>query len=483
MAPVTTTTMCETPAPVAMDAGTREVRVSEVRDWAYPATPFEEYMQRDDRPSHTMSFCIELLLEGELQRDAFFSALEGAISRHPLLNSVLTRRWLGQSVWKPAEIPPQIEWVEAESPPRLPTPPFQDITQEAGLRVWALAIPQTPRIVFQFHHAAVDGVGALEFIGDWLALYGQQTTPAGEEEPELADIAQESLKTRGNLGAESCRVRDWLPAFLSLTWENLSSFGVPLARRREPQQREPVEEIGFPPYLTRILEADELASIKQAAARWGVMPNEIYTSVMIQTLQRWNLRQFPKQRGWVRMGMPVSLRTPLQEGCPAANQVSMLLLNRRLEQLDDFGSTLKFVHKFCHKMIGGVGAPTFVRNLAWMRYVPGMLWLMTRLPVSFSTGVFANVGDVKRQFRGRFPLVKGRIRAGSVIMDGLLGAAPIRPRTGVATSVGTYGRRLFINMNYDRGILTRGDAEEILDLFVAGLREVVGSTVTTPITD
>ncbi len=462
---MTTDAACGTKAEYALD--------DEPQLWPLKTTPFEHYMLVDDRPSHPMAFCIEVLLEGTLQRADLAAALQVALSRHPLLRAVISRRFGRLPEWIPAETWPHLEWIESETLPTLSIPPHLNITREAGLRVWALNVPRTPRLVFQFHHAAVDGVGALEFIGDLLAVYGQRTSPPEAESPELAPLNPNKLKTRGKYGSEGLSFREWFPGYLRYTWENLSLLPRPLARRSGETSRGTPEETSFPPYLTRILETNEVQGIKQAAARWGITCNELYTTIMLQTFHRWNSRQKRPRRGWSRICMPVSLRTPLQHGCPADNQLSYLLINLRNEQLEDFSATLKLVHGTSHHMIGSHDAATFVRNLVWIRRVPWLLKIMTRLPICFGTGVLANVGDVKRQFHGRFPLEKGRVRAGSVVMSGLLGAAPVRPTSGVATSVGVYCRRLLINMNYDRQHLKRTDAEEILDLFIEGLRKMI----------
>jgi hypothetical protein len=69
----------------------------------------------------------------------------------------------------------------------------------------------------------------------------------------------------------------------------------------------------------------------------------------------------------------------------------------------------------------------------------------------------------------RFPLRHGKCVAGSVVLEGLFGAAPIRRGTDIGTSLGTYAGRLLVNFNCNPRVFTREDMEEFADLFVATL--------------
>lgn len=452
--------------------------LNEEKLWPLPLTAYEQYMWTDDRPSHPMVFCIEVLLEGTLERPALESALKRALVRHPLLRAQIQKRFARQPAWVAADKTPELQWLTPIEYKNASRPPFLNLRNEPGLRMWAVDDKREPRFVFQFHHAAVDGVGAIEFIGDLLALYAQQTSAEDDEVPELEPIDFEKLHLRGKLGFQSRSRGDWIPGFARYTWENISQFPAALAGSK--QNDEPSTR-GIPPYVTRILDNTVLQAVKNEAARRGVTPNEIYTAIMLQTFARWNETQRAGRKpGLLRLCMPISLRSPELDDCPSANIISYMLINCPRRVFDDFNETLRHVHRMSLDIIGTPNGPTFVRNLAFLRKVPGAIPFMTNAPLCFGTGILANVGDVRRQFRSRFPLVRGRVKAGNLVMAGLLGAAPVRRRSGVATSVGTYGRRLFINMNFDRHLLSRSDAERLIDLFVSGLMERVSGEKIVP---
>ena len=106
------------------------------------------------------------------------------------------------------------------------------------------------------------------------------------------------------------------------------------------------------------------------------------------------------------------------------------------------------------------------------RRVPGLLRAFTAFPLCLSTAVLTNVGDVRRQFGNKFPLRQGKIVVGNATMDYLLGAAPIRPSTHLAVSLGKYAGRLLINLNVDPVLFSDDDAEQLADLYIEQIRRI-----------
>ena len=90
-----------------------------------------------------------------------------------------------------------------------------------------------------------------------------------------------------------------------------------------------------------------------------------------------------------------------------------------------------------------------------------------------ATSVLANVGDVKRQLNCRFPLKKGKCVAGSLTLEGLFGAAPIRRGTTIGISLGTYAGDLLVNFNCDRNLFGKEQSEQFADLFISHMKQLV----------
>ena len=61
-------------------------------------------------------------------------------------------------------------------------------------------------------------------------------------------------------------------------------------------------------------------------------------------------------------------------------------------------------------------------------------------------------------------------------LDYLVGAAPVRKGTHVATSVGKYAGRFIINLNCDPKFFTRDEANEFTESFLSHLRAMFAAS-------
>lgn len=448
-------------------------------------TPFEQYMLVDDRRSYPMAFFIEVDLSGDLFRDAFMSALERALERHPLLTARVETSWRGWH-WIDARIPPKVQWFVGD--PQLPGPDDRsfDLRRESGVRLWGGIAAGRARVIFQFHHAVTDGVGAMQFIGDLLAYYGQATCREGEETPELAPIDPSQLRDRGQLWEPGHPHPQFARNLLWWIWNLAHVIPADVARRltgrTEASAQGPAAAGKTPgPFVTRILESDDIAAIKHAAAAKGVTPNEVYIFAMCQTLERWNRECGRNTRSEkYRVGVPVGLRTHRHADSPAANVLSYMFHTHGSRELSESDAALHSIHALSQHVLNGGDSGLVPWCLDWLRSIPGVLPLLVGSPIRFCTAMLSNVSDVRRQLRCRFPLKRGRCVAGNVTLEGLLGAAPIRPGTYLGLSLGTYAKRLFINLNCDPRRFSTEDASALADLFIEQIRKQYVPETTSP---
>ena len=89
-----------------------------------------------------------------------------------------------------------------------------------------------------------------------------------------------------------------------------------------------------------------------------------------------------------------------------------------------------------------------------------------------STAVLANIGDIRRRFGGRFPLINGKWIAGNVVVEHMAGVAPVRPNTRAALSIGEYAGELSISLRTDAAALSLADSQRFLQEFVADLEQL-----------
>ncbi|MGQ0636706.1 MAG: hypothetical protein ACT4QC_19010 [Planctomycetaceae bacterium] len=440
-------------------------------------TPFEQYMLADDRRDYPMTFFIELVLSGALDRKAFENSLAGALSRHPLLRAVAQRRATSWH-WVAARQGPALVW--SDGPPELPRLCDRrlDVRRAPGVRIWVGRTNDRSRVVFQFHHAATDGIGAVRFLGDLLALYGRATAEFEAEGPTLDDLQPAALRERGQLWPDGRPPAGFWKRVVPRLSEFVGRRPCGLARRPAGLESAAcAPDKPFDPFVTRILSRQALAGLKAVATRRGVTPNELYLLAMFRTLKLWNVDH--GREPWLkpyRIGVPTSLRSPLHDGSPAANVLSYVFLTRHVQSLADEDALLRYIHRESEILLSSGDSRLLPMSLAWLRRVPGAMALTTRIPFRFVTAMLANVGEVRRQLGNRFPLKRGRCVAGNVTLEALLGAAPVRPGSSVGTSVGTYAGRLFINFNCDPLRFSTAAAGQFADLFVAQLSDIAGFT-------
>jgi hypothetical protein len=438
-----------------------------------PLRRYESFMLHDESPSYPMTYVIELRLTGRLHREPFEAALQTTLELHPLLRARVERSGWRRSVWAAVE-PSSVNWQNGP----IATPPASiNIEREPGLCTWVEDDPHNPRILFQFHHAATDGVGAIQFIGDVLARYGVSTTASGDVAPEPAAVNVQRLCEREQLWPAPQFRRHLLRRTVRRCWELSRTRPQPVAglptitgRQNEPTKRTTV----FPSYHTQVIVDDDYDRLRRSTRGLFTL-NDLAALAMFRTLRDWNrrLRNSPAPH-WLRLSLPFSLRLPIHDDSPAANQLSLMMLSRHESQIDDDAELLSYIHRAT-----GLCAQTCEGRLFtfWMGGVAQWCpWLFKFGPKEgcFCSAILANIGDVRRHLRGRFPLDQGRIVAGSVRLDALLGAACVRPGARVAASLGSYAGKLFINLNVDPLTMPDGAGPQLLQLFTAHLLAAAG---------
>ena len=147
--------------------------------WPLPLTPFESYMIADDQPDYPMTFVVRLQFDGCVERETFATALAIALARNPLLTARVDDR--DDPCWVAGEITPWLDFGPDTEPLTGGCARPIDPHHEPGLRTWVRVGDDTSRIIFQFHHACCDGIGAFHFVEDLLVAYANEHDGSGLE--------------------------------------------------------------------------------------------------------------------------------------------------------------------------------------------------------------------------------------------------------------------------------------------------------------
>jgi hypothetical protein len=434
-------------------------------------TTFEKYMLWDDRPDYPMSFVVQLKLLGRLEREAFVAAVDAAVLRHPLLRALVRAGRRGGPVWELAADPrPPIRWGTLGEPIGEPLGTWIDLVREPGLRVWVHEGDEggrdTVEFTFQFHHACCDGSGSLRFIGDVLAAYGQRTASA-DRRPVMRPCDPAHLTARGVLPppAAARRRAGGLLASLSESFFWLVRRPVSLRRRGGPRSGEAGRFFDSAAWHT--FDHAEARAVRRAAMRRGVTMNDLLLREMFRSLAQWS---FESGREFVRIALPVSTSVGGKLGRTAANGVSYSFLTRRGRDCVDPHALMAGLLRENDGPTRRRRARAFLRILQVVERIPGAVPYFMGADRCFATAVFSNLGDIARHFDAEFPLDEGRIVAGTLVLDEILGFPPIRPRTRAAFMVGQYAGRCRVCVRCDPGEFSPEDAGGLLAGYVAGLQ-------------
>ena len=154
-------------------------------------TPFESYMFVDDSVKYPMTFIVEFEFSGRVDRAAFQDSINQALIRHSLLRSFIQPAKQNRDCWvAPESYDSRVIWLGLDEAIEVEgASEFINLREEIGVRCWCQHDDTRAVMTFAFHHAAVDGIGAYQFLGDVLWFYAAQTGTVDTKLPELPEKA------------------------------------------------------------------------------------------------------------------------------------------------------------------------------------------------------------------------------------------------------------------------------------------------------
>jgi len=439
-----------------------------------PLTCFEEYMLCDDRPSHPMLGIARLRFSGHLDRNAFEAAVSTTVHRHVLLRSSIARGRRGKPQW--TEHPdwcPDVEWEPATNRHGFPDAPYVDITARPGTRVWVVDRGPGHDVILQIHHCAADAQGISQVMEDLLVGYALRVG-ASEPTGDLAPLEAERLRQRGTPGLTPMR---WLgmahkqAVGLLGVREFLSRRPVTLTGDKSSSDEDTPPEI-FPCPQVIELDQQETGQLLAAAKSLGVTVNDLLLRDLFLALTAWRKElSRGSDRDWLRVSIPMSLRTADDVRMPMANAVSMVFIDRRGLDTSDPAQLLQGLRRQMQRIKGCRLQYTFLLSLAVARRLPGGLASSTKADTVQASSCFSNIGMVLN--RTPLPRREGRLVAGGVLLESVDFVIPLRPHLHAAFCVYTYAGCLRILLNRDAKALSDEQATDLHDRFMQQIRRTL----------
>lgn len=423
-------------------------------------TDLEDHFWREDGPDYPMVIVLVTHLEGALDSVAFQDALAEVLPHNPLLNSVVEQRgWLSR--WRLADNSPQISVVPCDGdPPTACQPTRIDLKTEPGLKCELRVGPDRSVLVTWFHHACVDGLGAIRFLGNVFARYGQITATADDVSPTIRLPDPAKLAYRGSRKAPDLTNRRPPLIHRSVITRDLlfqKCYRIHGANSDDAQLESPADAANM--LHTQTLPRSVIVRLKKVAASLQVTQNDLCMMAYLQELVAFSdASEDAKESDRFRILMPISMRTMQHDGISAANVITYGFHVYTRAEIRDSHGLLRKVHARTEAMIKHNEGAVMLDGLAIVRRTPGAYRLTQWLQQGYATAVLANVGEVRRAFESSFPQKQGRAVAGNVTIRRIDGIAPLRKNTNIVMSIGTYGGELVLNLRQNPNLISDDEA-------------------------
>jgi NRPS condensation-like uncharacterized protein len=441
-----------------------------------PLTTMEEFLYWEDRPAYPWSCFSRLRFSGCLDRAAFESAVSTVLARHPLLAAKIETDGRGRLRWRVVDDPaPVIQWESAPVSGPLPPATHLDLRREIGIRFHVRTEAAASEATIQFHHACCDGAGMALFMRELLVAYAIACGNAPGR-ARLTALDPGKLAGRGRYGLTLIKLIRMLPqqlVGLLGARQFLMRKPSPLIPHRAGPNDDPLPK-SYPAVVHRLFDQAETAGMRKAAMLRGVTSNDLLARDLFLAIAEWRLRQNIGDDGsWLRMMIPMNLRSTEDHLMPATNVVSSVFLDRRGPDFADSEELLRGIHEEMDLIKRLHLGYTFIFSTAVCRRFLGGLEKKVRADKCTISCIFTNVGNLLAHVP--LPRRDDCIIAGNVTLEDADFVAPLRPYSCVTVVVALYARRLSVTLHYDPRPLTEQQATDLLETYVRCIKTSIAA--------
>lgn len=421
-----------------------------------PLTAFERFMLTDDRRDYPMTFVTSYEFSGQIDRQAWEQAYHQALDRHPLLNASLNRgqEWVAASHRRP------IVWVEESTRLLDETDEFLDLKAGPGLRVWMQPRGDRLRWITQFHHACCDGIGAMQFQGDWLACYHAIVR---QQPPELLTLDPMLLKSRQ-------RPRWKVPSGVTVTFWQAIRSQVSEFYKFYRKQTQPISRTksslpqAFPGIEYVVFSKEQTDRLINAAEAHGVQLNDLLLRDLFVTLQQWSQLKPAGRKCW-SVNMPTSLRDRTDLRMPCANVIGYTFLDAKPDDCEQPAELLRSLSRQTAEIRRWNLGQLSLDGLIAMSKFPFCLRLMSSPRKCHASVVLSNLGDPTRRFYKKHPRQNGKLVYGDLTLEHFFGIPPLRPLTQVVILLSFCHGQLTISLRTDSRWFRPEESSQLLSRF------------------
>lgn len=450
------------------------IRTDEIdRLFPLPLSAFETFMVDDTTVDYPMMCDMAIEFKGRIDRAGFDAALAVALARAPLFRSLLEYDAKGKPQWVLVDHPPRVSWADYDVPFEDDYDVFVDLTRELSFRVYVRVGDENSRIMFHFHHACSDGLGAYALADDFLSAYHNAMTP--DAPIELRPLKPELLLNRNNSEDKTIKgfrklydawigIREGIRFFLQKPLllkprtpdPNLTPHDYKSKVQRVRKQRS---------YIYELCPEDVAVALRKVAADNQCSLNDILLRDLYLTLAEWDKNSGRKE---LRILMPQSLRNKEEEALPPTNRVGFAFLTRRADWRNRPRDLLKSLQEETNFIVEGKLSRYFVDGLKTMQQT-GLLKKLLRSSTVFCTAVLTNLGNPQRRFNPNLIREGTGMIVGNLYFDAMTGMPCLRNNTAAAFCISGYGQSIIVNLKCDSYAFSREETEALLGCYLKQL--------------
>ena len=419
-------------------------------------------MFADNNPRYPMSFVVQFVMSGAIDQEIFQDSIDAALERHPMLRSVVQPAKSNRQCWViPEHINSQVDWGSVEDPITVEgSGGYIDLRDEIGVKTYCRSDERTAVLTFVFHHAAVDGIGAYQFLGDVLWAYANKT---GDVDTVLPDLNEMDLRKRMRavlgpalFGSRSEETRK--------KWENREAQ--PLIPPQESSINNSTKNI-FPCFHSHTFDKNEYRTLRLKSQEAGQTINDRLLQSLFASAYSWNERYGAiDDEKTFAVNMPMDLRQPENPVFSGINLVTNCSIHQATDKVNDRQWFANWLRTELMRIKYERHQSEFMQRLLYA----SENWEEAREEFEedkcHSTVVFSNAGDPTKRFYVNLPREKGKLRVGNLLLDDINGVPPLRKHTRATISVFTYRRELKICMRCDPFYFNHEDGKAFLDHYI-----------------
>lgn len=437
-------------------------------------TTIEKYYLNDDRPAFPNNFFCWLRFRGELDHDAAQTAIDQIAKRHPLSCVTARRDQSGRLRWVKTNGKLEFEVVEQSDSAAQTNFDRINPLQDNTMRLWKIRTPVGWDVVFQGHHAAVDGMGGLQLVADWMVAYSQLFP--GKNQAKLHRVDPTLIPNRNHLDLFS---RDFLSR---LYCQPLAIIGagrflgrqvvriVPdlISAEERPSFNGQVCE-GFPKFKSRTLCRSDYSKLQVVASNAQSTVHSMLMRDLFLAIHGWR-----KEQGYYRIGerirlmMPMSIRNMSDRRLSAANRATLVQVDRRDHHFEDPQRLLEMINDELRFIRRNKLEKTFLIAVRCLSVVPGLVRRIAMSKKCRATSALTNLGAPFDRLK--LPAKGEKITIGKLVLENFDLIVPLRQHTPAVFAVARYAGELLITMQYDPRLIGDEKAESLIESFFRQLK-------------